>query len=61
MIRRESDKIILKEAIKEAAREWMDEQFAAFGRWTAIGIASGVFGLAVQLLVVHDIWPFKGN
>lgn len=61
MIRREEDKKIFKDAIKEAAKEWMTEQFAAFGKWTAIGIMAGIFGLTVKLLVVYNIWPLKGG
>lgn len=56
-MRREEDKELMKEALKEAAREWLDEQFAAFGKWTAVGIASATFYGMVKLLIVNGWWP----
>jgi hypothetical protein len=35
---------LFKEALKEALREWLDQQFATFGRWTAAGLASLIIG-----------------
>lgn len=60
-LRRCEDKQLFKEAVKEAAKEWLAEQFAAFGKWSAIGIASGVFFLVVKLLVSTDVWPRIGG
>ena len=45
----DEDKALMKEAIKEASKEWLDTQFAAFGKWTAIGIASGAFVIMFRL------------
>lgn len=56
-MRRETDKEILKEALKEAGKEWLDEQFAMFGKWTAIGIASALFYGVVKLTVILGWWP----
>ena len=36
-----------KELIKEALREWLDEKWAAFGRWSAGGLGALVFGAAI--------------
>jgi hypothetical protein len=37
----------VKSAIKEAIREWLDAQFATFGKWTLMGLASA--GMAALL------------
>jgi hypothetical protein len=29
-----------KEALKEALKEWMDDKFASFGKWTAGALAA---------------------
>lgn len=55
--RRESDKNLFKDAVRESVREWLDDQFKAFGRWTAIGIAAAVFAALVKFVVISDLWP----
>ena len=57
ILRREDDKDLVKEAIKEAVNEWLTNQYAAFGKWTATGIAAGLFVLLVKVLVVEGYWP----
>jgi len=43
-----------KEIVKEAIKEWMDEQFARFGRWSLYTIlAAAVAGVAYVTLFVH--------
>lgn len=39
----EQDREVFKEAIREASKEWLNDQFAAFGKWTAAGIAAAAF------------------
>ena len=56
-IRRDEDKALFKEAMKEAGKEWLTEQFAAFEKWSAIGIASGAFYLLVKFFVINGVWP----
>lgn len=56
-IRREEDKALFKQAMKEAGKEWLNEQFTAFGKWSAIGIVSGAFYLLVKFLVLNNSWP----
>jgi hypothetical protein len=49
-----------KAVIKEALKEWMDEKFAAFGRWSIIGIgAAALFALMYFILAVKG-WKFSG-
>mgnify|MGYP001564683304 CR=1 FL=1 len=50
-MRTEDDKAIMKQAIKEASKEWLDEQFAAFGKWTAVGVASALFVVLFKVSV----------
>jgi hypothetical protein len=45
-----------KRIVKEAIREWLDAQFAAFGKWSAIGIASATLGLIAYLLLISSGW-----
>ena len=57
VMRREEDKELLKEALREAGKEWLNEQFATFGKWTALGMASAVFYGLFKLIVVNGWWP----
>jgi hypothetical protein len=45
-----------KRIVKEAIREWLDAQFAAFGKWSAIGIASATLGLLAYFLLTSSGW-----
>lgn len=51
------DKEAFKEAVKEAANEWLDAKFAQFGKWTAYGIAAVLFAVFVKLSVSNGWWP----
>lgn len=43
-----------KEIVKEAIKEWMESQWAAFGKWTAKGIGAAAFSAgAYWWLTVH--------
>lgn len=54
LMQRETYKDALKAAFKEAAKEWLDEMFAAFGRWSMMGISAAlVAGLGYFLLWVN--------
>jgi hypothetical protein len=45
-----------KEAIKQALREWLDDAFAEFGRWTLKGLMAAAFCGAVYLAMVSAGW-----
>lgn len=38
-----------KEIIKEALQEWLDNQFAKFGKWTLTGLLAAAFSALVYL------------
>ena len=46
-------------AVKEAIDEWLEKQFAAFGRWSAAGIASLIIGFIAYIYfnVPHGFKP----
>lgn len=47
---REMDKATLKEAMKEAMHEWLDEKYAAFGKWSLHGLLAALLGAIVFLI-----------
>lgn len=49
---RDNEKDEMKEALREALREWLDEKYAAFGKWSFHGIlAAGLAGMVYVFLV----------
>lgn len=53
LFRRAEDKQLIKDAIKE----WLDDQFKAFGKWSAIGIASALFYVLAKAVTSSGWWP----
>lgn len=45
-----------REAVKEGIKEWMTENFTAFGRFTFYGLLIGAFGGMVYLVMVGLGW-----
>jgi len=45
-----------KEAVKEALKEWLNDQFAAFGKWTLTGLVSSAFVGFVYLWLAGHGW-----
>lgn len=45
-----------KEVIKQALKEWLNEQFAAFGRWSLFGILSMAFSVLVYFWLAEHGW-----
>lgn len=41
-----------KAAMKEGLKEWLDEMFATFGRWTMTGLIAAAFAGLVYLALV---------
>lgn len=50
----------VKQALKEASKEWLDEKYAQFGRWTLMSILCGALAALLMFLASHgglDIKP----
>lgn len=47
------DSAAFKDAVKQAIKEWLDEQFAAFGRWTFYGLCSMALGGLTWLALTY--------
>jgi hypothetical protein len=44
----------MKAAVKEAVSEWLNSQWSAFGKWSAMGIFSlALAGLAYAFFTTH--------
>ncbi len=50
------DNDVQKEAVKEALKEWLNDQFAAFGRWTFMGLLAAAFAGVVYLALTGAGW-----
>lgn len=51
-----TDKDLIKQAMKEAIKEWLEDQFATFGKWSMVGLASmGMAGI-VYLFMISQGW-----
>ena len=53
---REGDKDILKQAFKEGMREWLDEKFSEFGKWSMRGIAAMALVAMTWFILVSQGW-----
>lgn len=53
---REDNKRVVKEAFKEALKEWLDEKFTDFGKWSLGGIAALILSLIVYMILVTHGW-----
>jgi len=45
-----------KEVVKEALREWLDDAFATFGKWTFTGLMAAAFAGLVYLALKGQGW-----
>ena len=50
------DRELQKAALKEALKEWLDDQFAALGKWTFGGLMAAGFAGAVYLALRGQGW-----
>ncbi len=56
--RRSDDEDKMKKIMKAAIKEWMDERFAVFGKWTATGIGIATLGILAWLIVQMNGIPW---
>jgi hypothetical protein len=47
---------VLKEAYKEAMKEWLDEQFAKFGKWSFFSLLSAGLAALIYFILVANGW-----
>lgn len=53
------DDRITKDVVKEALKEWLDEKFLAFGKWTFISLMAA--GLCGVVYFIFWLEVFKNN
>jgi hypothetical protein len=46
----ELDREAVKDAMKEAIKEWLDDKFISFGKWSAMSV--GALGIAALLWLI---------
>ena len=46
----------IKDGVKEAHTEWLNDQFAAFGKWTFLGLGAAAFIYLLKLFGVERVW-----
>ena len=49
----------VKLALKEGIREWLDEKFAQFGKWSFVSIAAAGLGVLTYFVLVLNGWHPK--
>jgi hypothetical protein len=54
--RRDDIKDVMKEATKEAIREWLDDKFAAFGKWSMASITAIALAALLWLFLTTHGW-----
>jgi hypothetical protein len=50
------DQDAVKDALKEGLHEWLDEKFAAFGKWSLGGLAAAGLAGLVYLAMTGAGW-----
>lgn len=51
----------IKQAMKEAIREWLDDQFATFGRWSILSLAALGLAALAWFILAHSGWSPPGS
>lgn len=47
---------VVKDAVREALHEWLDEKYAAFGRWSFHGLVAACIGGMVFAFLWSQGW-----
>lgn len=51
-----SDQEDVKAVFKQALKEWLDEKFMTFGKWSAVGISCMILGVMAYLALHFAGW-----
>lgn len=54
--RRKEDKALIKEAVKETLREWLDEKYVVFGKWSFRGILAMLLAAIAYFISTQNGW-----
>lgn len=52
----EPDPELIKAALQEALKEWLDDKFTQFGKWTLGGISAMAFAMVVWFFFFSHGW-----
>lgn len=52
--RRKNDDV--KEALKEALREWLDDKFMQFGKWSFFGLGALILSAVIYFILRTQGW-----
>lgn len=52
----EQMKEVMKAAVKESIKEWLDSKFSQFGKWTATAIAAMAFAALAYFILWANGW-----
>ena len=55
----DEQKELYKQAIKEAADEWLQKQYATFGKWTIRGMLSALSVIVLYVYAAAHGWVIK--
>ena len=53
---REEEREAIKLALQEALREWLEEKYAAFGKWSIHGLMAAGLVALVWLILISSGW-----
>ena len=46
---------LIKQAQRDGIKEWLDEKYAAFGRWSLMGLSAALFVWLVKFAVTREL------
>lgn len=52
-------KNLIKEALAEAIKDWLNERYRSVGKWTLRGISAAAFAALVYFILTHSGWAHK--
>ncbi|UOF83103.1 fmrfamide related peptide family [Caudoviricetes sp.] len=58
-MKKDDDKEVIKSALKDGIKEWMDEKFMRFGKWTVGALAAAIFSAMIYFMLLSQGWYKK--